>query len=370
MHTARWLPLAIVALIPLAAVGCVSPADDDGDSTGGAGATGGAGGATGGDGGTGGTGGSGPPANDQCPGEAVPLAWGESFQASGTTAEATDDFSSFCTELAVPLKDVVWAVTLEQPSSVTITASGTPQPALYVQSECGADTFPAYCFETMSTSFASHLDAGTWYVTVDGEGAFELDIRAEEPACGDGVVNTGEQCDTGPGAALDGCVDPGDELECTFGDLDPSLGVCPGQPHTIDPGATFLLASENNLFTTGYADTHESNVCGNFEGPNRVHAFTPTAAGTLSVTIGLDEAQEIICHNATSTPGCWDHVLYARTACDEPATEIGCADEINNETNPSETLSFPVEANVPYYVFVDGYDATAFGPYNLLVELN
>jgi cysteine-rich repeat protein len=372
MQTTRWLTsrstlVALALVLPLGGIACVA-SEPDPSGTGGEGGEVASGGSD--PGGSGGTGGEvEPPANDQCPGEAVALDWDESYQASGSLVAAANDFQAFCTEMTAPLNDAVWAVTLEQGGTLSIDVTGNPHPALYIQSECGLDTYPAYCYETMTTGFHGHLDAGTWYVTVDGEGDFELDIRLDEPACGDGAINPEEQCDNGAGAPLDGCVDPGDALECTFGDLDPTLGVCPGQEHLVDPGQTVLLSSEAGLFTTGYGDDSESNVCGAYEGSDRVHMITPSQAGTLSVTIGLDEAGEVICHNATSTAWCWDHVLYARTTCDDAGTEITCADVINNETNEPETLSIPVEANVPYYVFVDGYDNFNFGPYNLLIEL-
>jgi hypothetical protein len=112
-------------------------------------------------------------------------------------------------------------------------------------------------------------------------------------------------------------------------------------------------------------------------GLDRVFQITPAASGTLSVSVGYQtDGVTPACNQATEVgPDCWLPVLYARTTCDDAATEIAssCTLGINMTlvTAIPATTSFAVTAHTPYWVFVDGFDDGdySYGPFNLIVTL-
>lgn len=386
MSARRWVQIAVAAVLPIGAMASGCGDDDPGTGTGGNGTTVGPGGAggdglTGNQGGGGATGGGGmggvggaPPvvAEDTCPGQLTVLGAGESFAEQASNTDSSDDYESVCTAGASE-NDNVYAFDFAIEGTLTISAlgvNGGSNPAIYLQSVCGEDTFPAYCYPGSTSAKKLEITQGTWYLIVDSTGDYTIDVRLDAPTCGDGVVNPGEDCDNGPGVPEDGCVDPGDPNECTFGDLNPDFDVCPGESVPVGLGETWLLGH----FNTGYTDQNESNVCGNFDGFDRVYTMTPSASGTLRVEVGLDELGNVICAQDLNSPWCWDHVLYARTTClpgQGNPTEIQCDDVINDGTEGAEALEFPVVGGTPYFVFVDGYDDSglSFGPYNLRITL-
>jgi hypothetical protein len=91
----------------------------------------------------------------------------------------------------------------------------------------------------------------------------------------------------------------------------------------------------------------------------------------LTVSVGYEaDGVTSSCEKDVYSTSCWDYVLYARTTCGSAAApdEIGCSD---NQVFDSETLTFPVTANTPYFVFVDGLDGNPYstGPFGLVIDL-
>jgi hypothetical protein len=319
-----------------------------------------------------------PTSNDACPATPYPLAVGSRVQFTGTTVGATDDFTSFCgdTTTTADTPDLVYAFTLptEGTLKIDVTSQTTGyRPAVYVRTDCAADLF---CFDAGANGqvVAGDFQAGTYFVVVDGvftsSGQFQLTATFNAPVCGDGVVNSGEQCDVGAGAPNDGCGDPGTTTECQFENPTAAADQCNGEPFSIPVGKTILAASAGNT-TLGFTDDYQGTCSQALGGPDRVFQFTPQKTGTMTVTIGYNaDGTTVTCSAGIDTPGCWDYVLYARNNCPDAAAgaELDCSDVNGPDI---ETISFPVTINTPYWVIVDGYDDQSYstGPFSLLVDL-
>jgi cysteine-rich repeat protein len=181
--------------------------------------------------------------------------------------------------------------------------------------------------------------------------------------CGNGKVEAGEECDDGNASNADACLTTcltavcGDGFaqigveECDDGNQDDTdnckndctlnmMGTfsCPGSPVVVSIGADALVQGDTSLATNLY---HGS--CGGSAASEIVYEVKPTADGVLSVQ--LDSA------------GMIDPVLYVRDGDCELGAEFGCSDFAIGPS--SEALVLPVQANISYWVFADGFDNTS-----------
>lgn len=143
---------------------------------------------------------------------------------------------------------------------------------------------------------------------------------------------------------------------------------CPGASVNIDPGETLPLIHGD---TTGATDKFKE-VSGNYpscanncdcvsdpsyNGRDLVYAVTPSASGTLSVTLDATYA---------------DWQLNVRTKCDDnPANEVGCVWGNNpgsSAANPNN-LSVFVAQGTTYYVVANSWNGAFFGPFTLQLSL-
>ncbi|HEU4411109.1 MAG TPA: hypothetical protein VFS43_38000 [Polyangiaceae bacterium] len=158
------------------------------------------------------------------------------------------------------------------------------------------------------------------------------------PACGNGRLERGEQCD-------DGNTDDGDQCPADCRRRAPTSGDgCGGfEAAPLSPGQEV----ESRQSLEGAADDARGS-CGG-EGPDVVFAFAPKAPGTLEVTMTPDGPA-------------LDAVLYVRRgACDDEGGQPagGCRDAAGG--GEGEALSVTVEAGAVYFVVADAQrEAGAF----------
>ncbi len=161
--------------------------------------------------------------------------------------------------------------------------------------------------------------------------------------CGDGIVQDGEDCDDKNTDNADGCDD-----KCKLAGTAPVKSIsCPGiEVHVWGGAHKPTLAG-----TTVGGGTHESsgpNVCGSAFGvpyptsgsaaTDRVFKVTAHKSGTMTV--------------ATSDTNFNNYLSVAEQCVDGDNKLLTCAN--SNNGVGGETISFPVDANKVYYVFVDG----------------
>lgn len=316
-------------------------------------------------------------AADSCPVSPVGLVAGTPVIITDTTSGKTDDFTSFCGDTGGGAPDAVFAFTLPAAGTLIVQVaadtsvedpSGVLNPAVYLRTDCSED-LSCFDFDEQAELVAGDFPAGTYFFIVDGSagssGAFQLTALFSLPVCGDGVVNAGEACDVGAAAVDDGCGDPGDPNECQT-EAAGSDDTCPGAVVAVTAGTTIVHGS-----TLGYGDDLRSPRAAEGGGPDRVYQIVPAITGTLSIALGLGpDGSTDVCAANVASPSCWDRALYARSSCEGElfADELGFSDQGALDV---EEISFPVTAEVPVFVVVDGYDGQFYshGTFDLRVHL-
>jgi cysteine-rich repeat protein len=396
--------LSSLGLLSLASVvGCtfeVHIADDDGVTVvftqGGSDASGGSGGASGGAQSSGGAGasdssggsGGGPVMieNDNCPGQEVVLNVGDTQSFQATTNGATDSAKTFCADVdaSTAAPDVAYRVTIGGECSLRVVLSQlTFDGVVSLRRTVCTDEEPGdLCLNfqtgTAQEQTAVRVDAGVYYVIVDGangeHGDFRLTLDCLAPSCGDGIINTGEECDPGDALADDGCIDPGAPGECNFEPANAELETCPGLAIPVANGADIRTPTVYPLRTTlNAADNYQGEgVCsGDVGGRDHVYQLVtgPDVSGSITVMLGEDPSGADLCADPFDFSKCWDRILYVRSGDCATGAQLACAnDEIDYAAK--EFTEFPVAPNTSYWVFVDGYFDPEAGPYSLHIIHN
>jgi len=301
---------------------------------------------------------------------------------SGTTTGSPLNYQSWCGQTSMS-PAVVYAFTLAESGTFQLTvkpANGSSvQPIIDIRTACGV---VGACSD--DGMILDDFAAGTYYLIIDGDnqtsGDYIATLSLSTPFCGDGVVNDGEACDPGAAVANDGCGAPGQPDACQFQPAPPIGDRCPGQVVPVSAGMTVLPATDGNS-TYGFADDYAGSCGGGAwnanegGGADRVYQIVPDQSGTMTVSIGYEpDGVTSICGTNFWDPYCWGSALYVRTTCDDTTSEVACAAAgPENDWNCFQpwSLTFPVTAGTPYFVFVDGYDNGAYstGLFNLVISL-
>lgn len=296
-----------------------------------------------------------PGANDTCPAELVTLVPNGPVSTatvkSGTVNLANDFTHNGCTGSG---PDAVYAITPATDGVITATVPDAKfNVSLVARTTCLDKTTQVTCANTNSgnggetITFAAQANQ-TYYVVVDGVsttsvGTFTLELTLSAPGCGDGLISGNEDCDDGNTTAGDGC-DATCILEVTTGN-----DVCPGKVIPLTGTGT---DTRLGIFT-GTTEPLFANYAGTCGGAAReaVFVITSDVNGSLSASL-LPSFQA---------------VLYARETCTSAATELKC-DDIATTATGLYDVAFPVLANVPYYLFVDGF-SSEYGTFTLNVAV-
>lgn len=425
---ARLLPkMSFVALYSATALTAVAACGDDdppfdplpaATSTGGGG-VGGVGGATSttttGGGGTGGEGaggegaagggGSGPTecmgpdtGADTCDGEDLVLSNGAHFVLCGDLESASDTYQDYYCPEASASGDRVYNLTINDVGTLKVQVrrefGSSLNPTMFARwgGECTDQgefgSLGCWNFFNTHEEFADEYDPAFFgpnlHLFIDGgldannmstTGGYELEISFTAPACGDGVLNfsTNEQCDDGNTVSGDGC-----SSACII-ETTSLFDQCPGEPVNILGAPAQVLLSANTIGNSDGYSPNKTGTCGSVGvgGHDRVYRVTPNTTGTLTATVGLgaDCATNVCESEGGFAPGCWDYVLWVRgpsegapyAECGLESEQLGCSD--GSVLGP-EAISFPVEAQKSYFIFVDGYADYSSGPFNLCIEVN
>ncbi len=183
------------------------------------------------------------------------------------------------------------------------------------------------------------------------------------PRCGDGIIDSGEECDDGNSIADDGCsnvclrpqcgdgVIQGDEL-CDDGnddDTDFCTSACEFGPGITGCGDVFeaVLPTTVESDTTGGPNAWSSR-------PSPDASVTFVAAATGSVTAST-------CGGAT-----WDTVIYAYDTTEACGTDTSLGSN-DDGCGRQSTLTFPVVAGRAYTVVVEGFNPDSVGAFTLSI---
>ncbi|MBI2376998.1 MAG: DUF4215 domain-containing protein [Deltaproteobacteria bacterium] len=183
------------------------------------------------------------------------------------------------------------------------------------------------------------LAAGTYFLGITawpGSGViptYDVVIQGSTPACGDGFVGAGEQCDDGNTADGDGCSSTCSiEFVCPVADVD--LGSATGA--AVANGSNELLDDTTNPVCTGGTGGHDA-----------IFAWTAPASGSFTFT------------TAGST---FDTVIYLfGVGCDQ----IACHDDVAFPADPTSTVTVDLSVGQAIWIVVDGYSEFSIGDYVL-----
>jgi large repetitive protein len=159
------------------------------------------------------------------------------------------------------------------------------------------------------------------------------------PECADGIDNDGD-------GLIDWPADPGCRAASGAREALPDPAACPG----MAPQSLPLHGWTTGMLSPGPSQL--SSPCGG-AGPEHVYEIYVAAPAVLRATTVRVGTQI-------------DTVLYLRTRCGDPGTELGCNSDAG-ESLRGATLIVPVDPGY-YYLVVDGQTAAA-GAYQLQVEL-
>lgn len=156
--------------------------------------------------------------------------------------------------------------------------------------------------------------------------------------CGDGVVDTGEDCDDDNTNETDGC-----DSKCKLAGATPSAtNACPGLEVHVWGGA--------------HKPTLASTTVGS--GNRTVNSNCPTSANPTARASAADRVFKVTAHkagtlNVVTSDVSYNVLLWASEKC-EPGENayITCVNESGEVA--AETMTFPVDDGKTYYVFVDG----------------
>ena len=243
-------------------------------------------------------------------------------------------------------KDQVYAITPTISGALTaVLKASYPEAQLHARRECFTSQSQIDCREQAlaDVPFAMTIPVvanTTVYVFVDGDSSstgdkYTLDLTLAPAACGNGTLETPEQCDDGNVTAGDGC-----SPTCTLEAPPPGIDTCPGASLTLTGAAggpmTFRTTASTSPLTTGV-----EGGCGS--GP-------ATKDAVFSFVAPYDGWVE------AKAKGAFNAVLNLRGDCIPETTAsspgIACADA--DKGNGPETVKGAIEAGKTYFFVVKG----------------
>lgn len=285
-----------------------------------------------------------------CPGTALALGPGDAKHIASDGVALAPSVGTMCSD--GPDRGGIWALTASEAGSLRVDVAPFPDSGVAFD---GSISLRSQCSDARTTSQCSsgvplrkietRIDTGqTVYLVVQSSSAFDVVVSLDTASCGDGVVNAGEDCDYGDTRAGDGC----DET-CHFEAPD-SSDICPGEVTTIAP------AEERTLYghTINYADDYAAPCGARSGGPDRVFGINPTKTGVLHLDLR----------------SAFDGVLSVYAKCQAPELQglLHCSD--GPRADDTESMDLDVVGGSQYFVVVDGYLPSSYGPFALTVRLD
>lgn len=268
---------------------------------------------------------------------------------SGNTTTGTTVFGNSCIE--TPGKTTVHTFTpgtTGQSGTLTVTLTSASEHGLYARSTCNDQATELGCNDAPSGGAQEVLQVPavggepvSVFVTASlagEEGPYTLAYSFAVSVCGNGTIEPGEECDDGGTLPGDGCTPD-----------------CRADFASFCLAATPAVLGPNSGNTTSGPTLFSGSCLADPETHEQIWRFLPITTGTLNLELASDA----------------DFGMYVRTDCASDASELDCADfEYGGAAGGMpETLSVPVTAGTPVFIFVDGYAAEDVGPYTLTLSM-
>jgi cysteine-rich repeat protein len=177
-------------------------------------------------------------------------------------------------------------------------------------------------------------------ITAQDVGDYTLRATFTADVCGDGVITGAENCDDGPGPAVDG---------------DGCSARCLVELDVVCAAAEALTTSLRGDTRLGRSAVFQGSCTLPQNTANeQLYVFTAARSGIAQLQIASIEQGR-------------DLAIYVRTTCGDADSEVACAD--NAREGGSEFLAFPVVAGTSYTVVVDGTLSSPFDDSTYFVRL-
>ena len=242
-------------------------------------------------------------------GDPLPLEVGRPVH--GDTQQGASHLEGSCANGAAP--EQVYRMTLDQRGQVSIVLQSSFDGAVYLLRTCGQNGGEIGCNDdapdTSRSEISATLDAGTYFVVVDGYGN-----------------ESGEY-----------------DLIVSVAELQAVGAVCRAAP---------LLTAGQQVSgtTTGMANYFQATCAGGAQSPDRVYRLEVPQRSRLRVRQQSDH----------------DGALYLRRSCQDPTTELACNDDFRDQRN---SLVTAIVDPGSYFVFSDGFSSGNAGNFTVTAEL-
>jgi cysteine-rich repeat protein len=254
--------------------------------------------------------------------------------------------------------NAVYAITPTISGSIALSLlANYPKALLHVRRECSdsATQFDCRASDAELTPLTTTVPVNaeeTIYVYVDGDssskGLFTLDAKLTVAACGNGAVDTGEECDDGNMTGGDGC-----SATCAV-ERDAASYTCPGKALRLESaaaGARTLKLRGTTAPAAGEAlPASKFSTCGS-SAPDVVYQVTSDIDGWLTATV---------------SGGQFNGAVSLRAAC--PGTSDLACDKSGSGNDP-DTLHAAMNKETSYFVIVDGATTGKSGPFELTLTV-
>ena len=305
-----------------------------------------------------------------CPGMAYHLTDKASF--AGDTSALTNGGGSATGCLSTGAgPNAVYAITPAVTGALKLDLlANFPNALLHIRRECEGTTNTSQFDCAGATQALTPLSSTvpvfaeqTIFAFVDSDatsnsGLYTLDATLTPAACGNGLVDGGEECDDGNTTAGDGC-----SATCTIERAIESY-TCNGKPIRLEsaaPGLRTLRVKGTTAPAPGEtlpASKWSSTTAANCQSAARdvVYELTSDIDGYLKATISGTQANLFASLRSSCVVG--QATAPITGACSKASTGNG-----------PKTFYAPVSKETPYYLVVDGNVATAEGPFVLDLEI-
>lgn len=301
-----------------------------------------------------------------CPGATFTLDGGKTISFGGdlTTLPKSTAGSLGCSTGSSG-HDQVYAITPKSSGALNLELfAAWPSSLIHIRNECYTSSTEIDCFEqklpgTPTKRSFPVVANQTYYVFVDARdakvanGLYTLDVKLSAQACGNGTLETPEQCDDGNTADGDGCA-----ADCTLEAMPPELDTCPGYVIPFSGPADGPMTYRATASTASLAADVRS--CGGAStAKDAVYTFVAPFNGVLSGKLtssfngSIDVRTTCVAEGATGT-------LPSSVACGG-----------SNGGDGEETVRALVTAGTSYLIIVEGENVNAnnAGPYTIDLSL-
>jgi cysteine-rich repeat protein len=293
---------------------------------------------------------------DICPGRPIRMFGSDPTQprtmsVAGDTSLLANDFSFIggCTNYQQG--DAVYEVTTDIAGSLVLSLQAEFFAMVGVRSECGKAEHRVDCnsgnpLTTIPLSVPVEPKSAV-YVVVDsnfrGGGKYTLDLTVVPAACGNGLLETGEECDDGNSAGGDGCT-----AECKLEPRDPAIDHCPGVPLALSPDAAGAYAARLTGSNVGLTnDFVQCASINTLSGPDAIYALTSPIDGYLTASVS----------------GNFDTGISLRSGCAQPdASTEQLACDRDGEGRSPRVIKLPVTKDQTSYLVIDGVGSSLDQP--------